>query len=104
MAPPAHVACGVFPLRRSALSWLACVSIALAMPVLTPNPAAAAELSPAAVAEMFLKALELQGRGTDYSCPGNAGTPRGERPATHFSSRAPGQRSHERHRAGALEE
>jgi hypothetical protein len=46
MAPPAHVACGVFPLRRSALSWLACVSIALAMPVLTPNPAAAAELSP----------------------------------------------------------
>jgi hypothetical protein len=62
MDPPALVACGVVPLRRSALSGLACVSIALAMPVLTPNPAAAAELSPAAVAEMFLKALELQGR------------------------------------------
>ena len=62
MDPSAHVAYGVVPLRRSALSWLACFSIALAMPVLTPNPAAAAELSPAAVAEMFLKALELQGR------------------------------------------
>jgi hypothetical protein len=39
-----------------------CVSIALAMTVLTPTRAAAAELSPSAVAEMFLKALEFQGR------------------------------------------
>jgi len=88
MAPSAHVAWGVVPFRRSALSWLACVSIALALPALTPTRAAAAELSPSAVAEMFLKALELQGRNPRFIRSGDISyetriVPPQETPAAH---------------------